>query len=123
MSERSERSTIDRDFSAVGTTARSPSEAKERAMAKHPRPAGHHTVTPGFIVPSASKVLDFVQKAFGGKVVDKYEGPGGTIGHCEVMIGDSVVMFGDPQPGFEPMPASLSVYVDEGKDVDATYRR
>jgi PhnB protein len=92
-------------------------------MPKLPRPKGHHTVTPGFVVPNGSKVLAFLQKALGGRVVEKYDGPGGSIAHCEVMLGDSVVMFGDPMPGYDPMPASLSYYVDDGKAVDATYKK
>src|SRR5262245_40922216 len=92
-------------------------------MPKLPRPPGHHTVTPGFVVPNASRVLSFLEKAFGGRVVERYDGPGGSIGHAEVMLGDSVVMFGDPMPGFDPMPASLSYYVDDGKAVDAAYKK
>ena len=94
-------------------------------MPKFPRPPGHHTITPGFAVPQATKVLDFLQKAFGGKLVDRYDGPGGTIAHCEVMIGDSVIMFGDANPahGMEAMPASLAYYVEDGNAVDVTYKR
>lgn len=92
-------------------------------MTKLPRPPGHHTITPGFVVPNAGKIIQFLETAFGGKVVDRYDGPGGTIAHAEVMIGDSVVMFGDPMPGYDPMPASLSYYVDDGDAVDATYSR
>ena len=94
-------------------------------MAKHPRPPGHHTVTPGFSVPHSVQVLAFLEKAFGGKVVDRFDGPDGSIAHCEVMLGDSVVMFGEANPahGMEAMPASLSFYVDDGDAVDVTYRR
>ena len=92
-------------------------------MAKLPRPEGHHVVTPSCIVPGAAKVITFMEKAFGGKVSDRWEGPGGTVMHAEVMIGDCVVMIGDPQPNMQPMPAVLSLYVDDGPAVDATYRK
>jgi PhnB protein len=94
-----------------------------RAMANLPRPPGHHTLTPGFMVQNAGQVLQFLETAFGGKLVDRYDGPGGTIAHAEIMIGDSVVMFGDIMPGYAPMPASISFYVDDADTVDATYRR
>jgi uncharacterized glyoxalase superfamily protein PhnB len=92
-------------------------------MSRLPRPEGHHTVTPGFIVPQAKKVRSFLEKAFGGKTVECYDGPNDTIAHCEVRLGDSVVMFGEPMPGYDAMPASLSYYVDDGAAVDATYDR
>jgi PhnB protein len=92
-------------------------------MPKLPLPPGHHTVTPGFMVNDAAKVLAFLQKAFGAKLTERYDGPGGKIMHAEVMLGDSVVMFGDAMPGYGAMPASLSYYVDDAKAVDATYRK
>jgi PhnB protein len=92
-------------------------------MSTSKRPDGHHTITPGFICDRAGEVIAFVKKAFGGEVVDSYEGPGGAIMHAEVKIGDSVVMLGEPMPELPAMPASLSLYVDSAGDVDATYRR
>src|SRR5688572_28211633 len=92
-------------------------------MPKIKRPEGHHTVTPGFMVPNAAKVIGFLEQAFGGKVVDRYDGPGGSLMHAEVRLGDSVVMMGDPMPGMPAMPASLTFYVDDGDQVDVVYKR
>jgi uncharacterized glyoxalase superfamily protein PhnB len=89
-------------------------------MARHKIPPGHHTVTPGMVVPGVSRLIEFLEQAFDGVEEQRYEGPDGHVMHAEVRIGDSVVMMGEPLEGFPPMPCMLSVYVD---DVDATYRR
>lgn len=90
---------------------------------KLPRPAGHHTVTPGFSVSGAAQVIEFAQKAYGAEIVDRYDGPNGIVFHAELRIGDSVVMLGEAMADHPAMPASLSLYVETGNAVDATYKR
>ena len=93
---------------------------------KFPRPEGHHSITAGFAVPNAGKVIDFLERAFGGKVLGRWDdAKSGVVMHAEVKLGDSVVMMGDAnkEHGMPAMPASLSYYVENGEAVDTTYKR
>jgi len=60
-----------------------------------PIPAGYHSVTPYLACGDAARAIDFYKKAFGATEVMRMPGPGGTIGHAEVKIGDSRVMLTD----------------------------
>jgi PhnB protein len=85
-----------------------------------PIPDNYHTVTPYLVVPGAAKVIDFLKQTFDAKEVVRMAGPGGSVAHAEIKIGDSIVMMGEPMGPQQPMPAQLYVYV---KDVDATYKK
>ena len=85
-------------------------------------PEGHHSITPGAFILNAATVLEFIQKAFGGKLVERYDAPDGSVAHAEVMIGDSMLMLGEAPSENEAMPAMLSVYVADSEAVDSTYQ-
>ena len=84
-------------------------------------PPGYGTVTPWIISADTARLIDFAKAAFGAEELARIPGPGGEgIGHAEVRIGDSVVMLGEAQDPWKPMPSTLYLYVP---DTDATYRR
>jgi PhnB protein len=88
--------------------------------AKH-IPAGYHSVTPYLIVKGATSAIDFYKKAFGATELMRFAGPGGTIGHAEIRIGDSPIMLADEQPqmGYRSpaslggTPVSIMLYVND----------
>lgn len=67
-------------------------------MGVKPIPEGYSTVNPYIAVEDAAKAIEFYKRAFGAKERSRMPGPGGTIGHAELEIGDSVIMLSDPFP-------------------------
>jgi PhnB protein len=66
-------------------------------MAK-PIPEGYHALTPTLAVDNAAQAIEFYKRAFGAKERGRMPGPGDTIAHAELEIGDSVLMLSDPLP-------------------------
>ncbi len=79
---------------------------------------GFHTITPYLIAQPAVELVDFVKQAFGAVESFRTTGSAGGL-HCEVKIGDSVVMIGGG-PTFDPRPVAIHLYVP---DVDEVYAR
>lgn len=68
-------------------------------MAKvKPIPDGFRSVTPHLVTRSAAQAIDFYKQAFGAVERYRMPGPGGTIMHAEITIGDSIVMLGEESP-------------------------
>jgi PhnB protein len=85
-------------------------------------PASHeayHTVTPYLVVPNVARLLDFLTRAFGAVERMRLPRGDGSVMHAEVVIGDSVVMMGEPMPGMAAMPGAIFLRV---ADADAAYR-
>jgi PhnB protein len=81
---------------------------------------GYTTVTPYVIAVEVDRLIEFAEEAFGAVVAHRTKGPrGGT--HCELRIGDSMLMFvgGDMVRGKEKLTA-LHIYVP---DTDGVYRQ
>lgn len=90
-----------------------------------PIPEGHHTITPGLVCKGAARAIDFYKQVFDAKELMRMEGPGGSIGHAELMIGNSKVMLNDEFSGQAMAPTnctghSFYVYV---QDCDTVFNR
>jgi PhnB protein len=93
-----------------------------------PIPEGSHSLTPYLVCRDAPKAIEFYKKAFGARELTRMPGPGGSVMHAELKIGDSIVMMGDASPEMgapSPQelggsPVALMLYV---KDCDAVFQR
>ncbi len=84
-------------------------------------PFGLHTVTPYLIVTDVKKLVNFLQTVFDAKMRGDFAyRSDGTVQHAEVVIGDSVIMLGEPIDDFKASRCTLYVYVE---DCDATIER
>jgi len=84
---------------------------------------GFHTVTPYVIAKDAAGLIDFVKAVFGAQEMFRDVGSAGGV-HCELRIGDSMMMIGGGAAGLawkgESEPMSFHVYVE---NCDAAYSR
>jgi PhnB protein len=96
----------------------------------NPIPDSYRRITPCLTIQGAAKALEFYAAVFGATERMRTPGPGGSIVHAEIEIGDSVVIIADQNPyegtkapptgGLAGSPAFLFIYVD---DVDAVIAR
>jgi PhnB protein len=91
-----------------------------------PIPENYSRVSPYLIIDGATAALDFYTSVLGATERMRMPAPGGTIGHAELQVGDSVIMLADPPAeGRDPKslggsPVLICVYVE---DVDAVFHR
>jgi len=89
-------------------------------MAVKPIPDGYQVVTPYLVVKNASGLIEFATQALGAEERARMPGPGGSIGHAEITLGDSVIMLSDASEQFPAIPAMIHLYVE---DADAVYKK
>ena len=79
-----------------------------------------HDVTLYFHPVGAPKFIDFLEKAFGGQVVERHQSDQGFVYHAKLRVGDTIVEMGEAHDQWQPMQSAIYMFVD---DVDATYRQ
>jgi PhnB protein len=91
-------------------------------------PDEYRAATPYLIIRGATQALEFYNNAFGAIEVMRIPGPGGTVGHAEIKIGEARIMLADefPEMGCKSpqtiggTPVSIMIYVE---DVDTFVKR
>jgi PhnB protein len=89
-----------------------------------PEPA-FPAITPYLLYEDVPAALEWLSSAFGFKERLRFTGDDGTVNHAEMVLGDGVVMMGDPGPQYRGpkklggVTVQLYVYVD---DVDAHHQ-
>ncbi|HKZ67085.1 MAG TPA: VOC family protein [Chitinophagaceae bacterium] len=90
-------------------------------------PEGYHAVTPSLAIKGATAAIEWYKNVFGAKEKMRMENPDKTIGHAELVIGDSMIMLAEENPQYNKSPKttngnSISLYVYVS-DVDATIKK
>lgn len=94
-------------------------ERRTHAMTTTGIREGFTTITPYLAVADVERLIGFAKEVFGAEeTLRSAGGSGGT--HCEVRIGDSMLMLGGPAGGGREKPNALHVYLP---GVDALYER
>src|SRR5216683_1097609 len=75
-----------------------PKKAKVKAKKVKAVPKGYHTATPYLVMKGAADAIEFYKKAFGAVELVRMPGPGGSVMHAEIKIGDSPIMLADESP-------------------------
>ena len=91
-------------------------------------PEGFHTVTAHLVIKGAGAAADWYKKALGAEELYRMPGPGGTVMHAEMRVGDSTIMLGEEMPergskgpkSLGGSPVVLHIYVP---DADTAFDR
>ena len=93
-------------------------------------PKDYNTVTPYLVIKGAAQAIEYYKKVFDATETVRMNGPGGTVAHAELKIGNSHIMVADENPSMGQghtsaatigaSPVSLYVYLP---DVDTVVKR
>ena len=80
-------------------------------------PKGHQAVMPYLMIEDAAAFIEFTKAVFDADLTH-HSMRDGIVGHCEIQIGGSTIMFSNSRGTWTPATANMFVYVE---DADATY--
>jgi PhnB protein len=83
------------------------------------KPKGYSTVSPYIVVKKAGLLIEFLEKLFGARQLQRIDAPNGTMMHAEIQIDDTIVMLGEAGENWPATPTHVHIYV---ADVDLCFR-
>lgn len=93
------------------------------------KPEGYTTLTPFLVCSPASEAIRFYEEVFGARLVNRMDGPGGTVMHAELQFAEGRLQLSDPMEQYglvvpdrsgDTVSGSTCIYVP---DVDAVFAR
>jgi PhnB protein len=81
---------------------------------------GYRALTAGFSVQGSAGLLEFLKRAFDAREGEIHWNDDRSIGHGEIMIGDSLIEVSEARPQWPARPCSVHYYVP---DTDAAYAK
>jgi PhnB protein len=67
-------------------------------------PDGYHSISASLTCRNAAQAIDLYKRVFSAKEISRMSGPGGTVMHAELQIGDSKIFLNDEFPGVAAAP-------------------
>jgi PhnB protein len=83
-------------------------------------PKGFGTITPNIIVDDAEQAISYLKKALGAIENYRLTMADGSITHCELRIGDSIINLGTAMEGWPARALTAQIFVE---DADALFQR
>lgn len=81
-------------------------------------PNGHQAVMPYLMMEDATAFIDFTKAVFNAELTHHSMREDDLVGHCEINIGGSTIMFSNSRGQWTPQTANMFVYV---KNADETF--
>ncbi|HNA98501.1 MAG TPA: VOC family protein [Marmoricola sp.] len=83
------------------------------------KPESYPSMSPYLICADGPALLTFVEEAFGGELLRRFDRPDGSLMHAEIQIDDSVLMIGGGVTPTQSYAPHIHIYV---RDVKAVFR-
>ena len=81
------------------------------------KPADYPSMSPYLACRDAEGLIAFLQQAFGGVLLRRFDRPDGSLMHAEVRIDDSIVMIGGGATNVQSTGAHIHLYVPDAAAV------